>query len=967
MRLLLLFFLTLPAMMCGQGTLALPDIINYSKQNYKAGLQNWDITQSKTGLIYVANNEGVLCYDGVNWSLNSLPNKTNVRSIGLGPDSRLYVGGQDEIGYLMRGGNGKLEYVSLVKLIPEKHRSFGDIWDIAILGQDVFFRSASLIFRYNNQSVSVFNASLEWSYMGLCNGKLFAHDFRNGIYQFENDQWKPLFAANPIIQFDPVTGILPFRGDTCLVTTLKSGLFKLTSDKLIPFNTPELKKIAGYRIYHSARLGENSLALATNQNGLFIVNLNGELMQSYSRLEGLQNNNILCVFPDREGNIWLGLDNGIDMVSYSNPVKRVAPYGQDGAGYAALIFDKKLYIGTSGGLFSTPLVPEPDLSFSKCYFSEVTNTTGQTWGLAEVNGHLLLGHHEGPFEIRNNTAIPLLPMQGFWNFIPLSAVSPSPMMVSGHYKGLQFFEYKNGNFSPVRGLAGFTESSRFITLDNDDNIWVSHPYHGIYKIDPGDNQYRVELYKEDKGLPSSLNNHVYRIRNQVVIATEKGVYEYDPRSNRFHPSQYYRKYLGDQSIRYLKEDKEGNIWFIHEKSLGVLNLGPGDTSILIIPELNNKLNSGFEFIYPVDSQNIFVGAEKGFFHINYKKYRQNKLPFGVRFSEVQIFGKRDSILFGGYFNDVNQTQEQGESLVPDIPSKWHNIRFAFASALFSQQSNIEYSFILNGFDNEWSPWSTRTEKEYTRLPPGKYRFEVKARNKPGNESATLSYRFHILPPWYRTNVAFAVYLLLLGFSIIAFYRHQQRKFERQQLIHEQEQQKLLYLHQLEIDKAEAELVALRNEKLQAEIEFKNSELANSTMHLLQKGEMLGKLRSELAKVMKNVNNEKVSEELKKLIRTLSVNDKMEEEWENFTKHFDNVQRDFVSNLKQKYPSITPNELKLCAYLRMNLSTKEIAQLMNISVRGVEISRYRLRKKLGISSEVNLYDYLISLTGTAKNN
>ena len=59
-------------------------------------------------------------------------------------------------------------------------------------------------------------------------------------------------------------------------------------------------------------------------------------------------------------------------------------------------------------------------------------------------------------------------------------------------------------------------------------------------------------------------------------------------------------------------------------------------------------------------------------------------------------------------------------------------------------------------------------------------------------------------------------------------------------------------------------------------------------------------------------------------------------------------------------TVTGNELKLSAYLRMNLSTKEIARLMNISVRGIEISRYRLRKKLGISSEVNLFDYLINL-------
>ncbi|RYY44098.1 MAG: transcriptional regulator, partial [Chitinophagaceae bacterium] len=95
-------------------------------------------------------------------------------------------------------------------------------------------------------------------------------------------------------------------------------------------------------------------------------------------------------------------------------------------------------------------------------------------------------------------------------------------------------------------------------------------------------------------------------------------------------------------------------------------------------------------------------------------------------------------------------------------------------------------------------------------------------------------------------------------------------------------------------------------------------------------------------------------------RTLSDDDNMDKEWESFTRHFDKVHSDFIIGLKDKHPTVTGNEVKLCAYLRMNLSTKEIAQLMNISVRGVEISRYRLRKKLLIPSEMNLFDYLITI-------
>jgi DNA-binding CsgD family transcriptional regulator len=156
------------------------------------------------------------------------------------------------------------------------------------------------------------------------------------------------------------------------------------------------------------------------------------------------------------------------------------------------------------------------------------------------------------------------------------------------------------------------------------------------------------------------------------------------------------------------------------------------------------------------------------------------------------------------------------------------------------------------------------------------------------------------------------------------------------------------------------MVALGNEKLEAEINFKNSELASSAMHLVKKGELISKIKGEIVQVIKGLDNPLVTAELKKMIKALSEDDNMDKEWENFTKHFDKVQSDFLVELKEKHPSITGNELKLCAYLRMNLSTKEIAQLMNISVRGVEISRYRLRKKLQVATETSLFDYLIKI-------
>ncbi len=128
----------------------MPEIISYDKNTYKAGLQNWDFKQAKNGIIYIANNEGLLSFDGLFWTLYRLPNRTNVRSVEIGPDSKIYVGGQDELGYFSPASNGRLQYHPLNGSIPERDQSFGDVWDIVAFKQDIFFRTSTRIFKFYN-------------------------------------------------------------------------------------------------------------------------------------------------------------------------------------------------------------------------------------------------------------------------------------------------------------------------------------------------------------------------------------------------------------------------------------------------------------------------------------------------------------------------------------------------------------------------------------------------------------------------------------------------------------------------------------------------------------------------------------------------------------------------------------------------------------------------------------------------
>ena len=949
----IIVFLLLPFSLMGQNTIGLPEIVNHTKQSYGAGLQNWDIKQDETGLMYIANNEGLLTYDGSYWHLYPLPNKTIVRAIALKED-KIFVGGQDELGYFSPTENGTLAYHSLVSALPSKVRSFGDVWDIVSINKQVFFRTSGAIFKLSGERMSVYTPNSEWSFLGVSEGKVYAHDFKTGLKTFEDNVWVPVPHQEKLPPSVIPTAILPLKNGKSLLSTLKHGLYTIDKNGITKLQKSTNALFENERIYSATAIDGKSVALATTNGGLFIINLNGDIIQGFSKREGLQTNNILSVFADKEHNLWLGLDNGIDFVAYNSPIKQLNPLLQNASGYTAMVFQNKFWVGTSNGLYAVPLQNTSDLSFSKGAFSLVANTKGQTWGLSKINDQLLLGHHEGAFIIKNNTAISVANGRGFWNFLSQSSTMPASEIIAGTYTGLVSFKTQGGNLVKKADILGdFKESSRFVSIDDGGNIWVSHPYHGVFKLAIQANKpVSIRRYSEKEGLSSSMDNQVFKINNQILVGTQKGVYQYESKNNRFKPAPFYQQLLGKQSIRYLKEDGLGNIWFIHEKTLGVIDVSGKQARVIYLPELRGKLLSGFEYIYPYNMQNIFIAGEKGVFNVNYEKYKATLPKLRVNIRSVKISGKKDSVLFGGYRTAKIQDDN------PKIDHTWKSMRFEFSAAVFASLSTLEYSYRLKELDKAWSGWSPRTEKEFTTLPAGSYTFEVKVRNNLGNESPIASYHFEIVPPWYLTLWMKLIYAGLFLIGVVFLRGWYKRKLRIQQAKHTDEQKKLQYIHELELSKTESELVNLRNEKLEAEITLMNTELASAAMHLLKKGEVLAKSKEELSKVLKVVDQPEAVGELKKMLRSLNEDEKMDQEWENFSKNFDKVHSDFLMALKEKHPAITANELKLSAYLRMNLSTKEIAQLTNISVRGVEISRYRLRKKLEIPSEQNLFDYLM---------
>jgi ligand-binding sensor domain-containing protein/DNA-binding CsgD family transcriptional regulator len=958
-----------------QNTIGIPDIINYPRDIYNGGTQNRGVAQDNNGTMYFANYEGLLSFDGNYWRCYPVPSRTVVRSVAIGKDNRIYVGAQDDFGYFSPDRTGKLVFTSLKSLLAEKDIAFSDIWFVVPHGGDIFFLCREKIFQLSNRTVTVYPAASEWLFLGESNSQLVAQDGKNGLLEFRNGLWAPFITSGTLPANYLATCLFSIGKDSSFLGTVNTGFYILTGNTVSPFHFAGPNPFVNQRVLTAISVNKDWLAIGTNLQGTYIVNKKGEIIQNLSRREGLQNNNILMLFLDKSKNLWMGLDNGIDLIAYNNSIKHIYPEKMnEGYGYTSIIYNKELFVGTSNGLYSLPLDAGPagrnpgenvgDLSMLRGEFRSVPDTKGSTFELSEINGDLLLGHHDGAYQIINDRLIPINEHASHWTFLPFSNVLPSSLVIGGSAVGIDLIRYAEGRFTLERTLPGYSAWSQFMAIDNNNTVWVAHPYRGVYRIDMNDTAHpKIRYYNDRNGLPSNLRNHLFRIKNHIVVTTEKGVYEYDPKLDGFELSPYFRGLFGERNIRHMKEDGAGNIWFIEDDGLGVMDFSGPRPETIYFPELSGKMVADYEHIYPYNRYNVFVGAEKGFYHINYEEYKKNRYQLQVQIRSVHALGKNDSLLFAGYYGDVSDTVEQPAWAVRSVPSRFSGIQFEYTSPLYSAQNSITYSYCLKGFDKDWSAWTKKTEKEYTNLPAGSYTFQVRSKSNLGNESAVCSYNFNILPPWYQTGWAYGVYVLLFAALVYLLYRWQRRIFRRQQRRHEEEQRRLQYLHQLEMEKSEKEIVKLKNDKLESEIEHKNTELASAAMHLVQKGELLSNIRDELLRLKKAGNGNgdgSTTDEFKKMLRILEEENKMDKDWEQFAVHFDKVHSDFLRILKSAYPSLSAHEMKLCAYLRMNLSSKEIAQLENISTRGVEISRYRLRKKLKIATETNLFDFLMEL-------
>lgn len=929
--------------------LGLPFYKYFSSQEYSGGIQNYGFAQNESGLIYVANNFGMLEYDGTKWNRYSLPNSTKIRDIVIDDQNRIFAAGQGEFGYFAPGEKGYLEFQSLIPTLPENERNLEEVWKIFRMHNAIIFCTFNKLFVFSTdlQLENIIEAESHFESFFSHNNQLLVHDRGIGLKRLQNSTLE-LLKNQGELSNTYVSGIAAVGKDDKLIFTRDKGIFHYNEaeiKKWTPSNLNEIKNIN-----HVLRLRDGKIALGTQNDGIFIITEAGELSLHMDKSHGLHNNTVLSQFEDIRGNLWIGHSNGISLLELNLPFRLIDQFSNlSGTGYDAFVADDMIYFGTNNGVSYLPLNEKGESKL-------ISNTSGQVYQINSIQNHILVAHNEGAFEINGTRARKITDYQGVWNFLPLK--DHPNLIVSGTYTGLVLFEIRDGNVEFLRKLEGFDESSRLMQQDEKGNIWMTHGYKGVYKLQLSEDLQSVsyEFYGVDKGLPTNLLISVWKINDRLLFTTEYGIYVYNHAENRFEKDEFFRPYFGDDFlITSLLEDPLGNIFYIGEQEVGVLEkqIGGGfqkkhQVFNKILPFLNDDLQN----ISLLRGNEALFAGNDGFIWFKLDRNSPAFLPgFPTIIRSVYQTGASDSLIL---MNNHHQSRNFQLKLKYELA----DLRFEVANPVPNQENDLEFQYWLEGFEDGYGEWTVRKDKSYTNLREGKYTFHVISRDLFGNEGQEAIFEFEVMPPWYRSTLAYFIYFILTTVALYFIYKTIEKRYQKKTKKITAEQTRQLKEKESVLVASQMEIERLKTEKLEFEIKNKNKELASATMHLINKNGFIDHTRTHLTSIIKKSKNQEVKNEIQKVIHSIEKNIKGDKEWEQFEIHFDQVHGDFMSRFKKRYPDLSPQEIKLSAYLRMNLSSKEIAYLMNISTRGVEIARYRLRKKIQLERHENLQEFIL---------
>ncbi|MFH6957795.1 LuxR C-terminal-related transcriptional regulator [Flavobacterium aquidurense] len=891
----------------------LPFVENYNKSDYQGDNQIWNVVQGKDNAMYFANNHYLLRYDGVIWEKYTLPNKTIIRSIMVEGD-KIYSGSYKEFGYWYRK-DGKMHYVSITKnlrLFDEKDNE--EIWKIFKFNGSIYFQSFNDVFIYNGKHIQKIRFPFLISYCFVVDNDVYVASVEKGLFKMNGAR-----IANPkgwnVLKKTVVHAIEKYQNKNYIFTQ-KKGIFIVEKNGLVPWNNPLNETLKAATINVAKFIKNNKLVIGTGNRGLFIYDFNTDTYKNIDRNNVLKNNSVLSIGFDNENDLWLGLDNGITHVEINSPISFFYDNsGILGSVYSVAAIDKGYLIASNHGIFE----------FVSGKFKMMPNTQGQAWNITKINNKYIIGHNDGNFCYENGSLVKINTINGGWN---LSKSSINNTYFQSTYSGVLVYDNPS-DLSQYKIINDLSKPIKYVAQNKKNEIWAADNYRGLYRVVYDDNYKtkKVENITQQSKIKNDFGVKIFEFRKEILFLINNLWYTYNSISNTLEENELFNSNFKNIT----------DVVAIDEDHFVVLQNGI----------LYHIYANGNKFIWNIIQEKYYKGT---LINDNLRIFKtQNhyllNLDDGFISLQLKYVNKQGSNVKIEAFNEENL-------ITNDTKIKYNTeLKINVISGIYgASKPNLFYKInkgkefiqISNGLI------------ELNNLSSG-YHSVVVYKHDGASYEKVSAFDFKVAEPWYFSIWMILLYLLIVGAVLFFYYKWnklrymQKLKLQAEELKHQRE------ILEMEL-KAENELNVQEYEKhiLELELQTKSSEVAGKSLSIAKQSEMIENIQSILDSE-KDFN--KLKSEIKKAIKINEVN---KHEWEIFETNLNQIHNEFIINLSKKYPNLTPKDIKLCVYLKMNLSSKEIAPMMNISFRGVELHRYRLRKKLNLSQEDNLSKFLLSV-------
>ena len=917
-----------------------PHIINIRREDYGASNKNWAIGQDERSVLYFGNDIGLLEFDGIEWHLNELPNKSAIRSVAVLSHQTLFTGSYEEFGRWDRDISGNLVYTSLSAGIDHSLFHNDDFWKIWIADSLVYFQSFTSIYVYDYQTIRKISYDQSLLFLQKVRHEFLIQQMLGGICRFDGFGLQ-LIPGSECFKNSDVRVILPVGESGYLMGTAEKGIYLYDGKTFIDWN-PELSKLLIKNELNCGILTSGGLYYwGTISGGIFVTDAKGKVLNHISSENTLQNNTILSLFEDDSGNIWAALDRGISYISYLNNMSCYIDLGGNlGAVYSAALWNGTLYIATNQGVF---YIDQEDLNRSNNlnHLRLINGTQGQVWNLKIIDGHFYCCHNKGLREIHANRSVSDIKdiNTGVYNLTKITFKGRELLLLATYYS-LRIMDMKTCKVISVQQIP---EPIRNVETDHLGNVWLEHANKGIFRCKlnsdaSGFHHFKLYGGNNSDGLPYHLK--MFKIGGRIELFGGDCFYTYSDVEDKIMPNKPLNTcFKNVKNLKQIIAVGDNTFWALTDHSVYLFFYDGYDASILENYDLglDMMLVNGSENISMLSDSVHLICLDNGFL-----LYR--------RPSTEQSNNSNKKQRLAPFIESLQVTSASGDSKYVDILKntrisyKNNHLVFRFsAQDVFT--NHLLFQYRLSGIDKEWSTPQNINRIAYARLPKGKYKFSVRTIDHLGNVSHESAYSFEITSPWFLTVWAFGGYVLLL---IILF-------LVGRRIILKSYQDK----HLQKIRRRETKHLEILAEKLQNEVDVKNAELLSQSSFIMQKNELIEKIKNAVDEFYSRNKNASLTPLYQRLHSLLNFSlNSVEEDWNRFLIKFEEKHTGFFRNLKRRYPQLTNHDLRLCACLKLNMESKEIASLMNLSVRAVENSRYRLRKKLNLQPAQNLNEFFL---------